>query len=88
MTTVDPFLIPIPRAVTKMPEDITPEDVSELTATFEYLWKHLHDMWVRSGGANDNLDDIVSVIEGDPEAELPGGEDPVWEGRDWDDEVS
>ena len=66
MTDVDPFLIEIPRAISKMPEDWTQDDVREMVVTFEYLWKFLHDLWLRTGGANDDIGSAIGVIAGDP----------------------
>ena len=48
MAKVDPFVIPIPRAIL--------ED-KELRFYHEYLNKFLHDLWVRTGGGNDNIRD-------------------------------
>jgi len=82
MTAVDPFTIPIPKAVTKMPDQVTQEDIAELTATFEYLWQHLHDMWVRSGAETDNVAAVEDVIVGDALA-LPDEREPVWDQPGW-----
>lgn len=79
MSEVDPFQIPIPRAFSKTD---TPDEI-EVHEYFLYLHRYLHDMWIRSGGGNDDLEAILGVIEGDPEATLPGGEEPAWEGQNW-----
>ena len=88
MTDVDPFLIPVPRCIgeRKRPEDWTQGDLVELSEAFTYLWRFLHDLWLRTGGATDNLQETIDIIAGG-DGELPGGEDPVWEGRDWDEEI-
>lgn len=46
--------------------------------------KFLHDLWLRTGGFNDNIEEVVDVITGDPSATLPGG-DPIGEtpSDDW-----
>ena len=79
MADVDPFVVPIPKAFGKTN---TPEEV-EVHEYFLYLHRHLHDMWQRSGGGNDNLEDVVDVIGGEEGAELPEGNEPVWEDEDW-----
>ena len=45
---VDPFVIPIPRALQEDPE---------VRFYHEYLNKFLHDLWIRTGGGNDNIAD-------------------------------
>lgn len=47
MAKVDPFLHPIPRELLKNPET---------RAFFEYLVRFLHDIWKRTGGGNDLID--------------------------------
>lgn len=47
MAQVDPFIQPIP---SKWSSD------SELRAYIEYLHRFLHDIWIRTGGANDAVD--------------------------------
>lgn len=47
MARVDPFLHPIPRELLKNPET---------RAFFEYLVRFLHDIWKRTGGGNDLID--------------------------------
>ena len=47
MARVDPFLHPIPRGLLKD---------AETRAFFEYLIRFLHDLWKRTGGGNDFID--------------------------------
>ena len=51
MTRVDPFVQPIPAAFLKD---------KDVRAYFEYLNRHLHDNWVRTGGGNDAIAPTVS----------------------------
>ena len=53
MTTVDPFLHPIPSELQRN---------KETRAFFEYFVRWAHDMWVRSGGGTDEIA-AVSVRE-------------------------
>lgn len=46
---VDPFVIPIPDKWLRDPE---------LTATVQYLWRFLYDLWSRTGGGNDAVSDL------------------------------
>jgi len=48
MTQVDPFVIPIPKALLADPE---------VRFYHEYLNKFLHDLWIRTGGGNDAISD-------------------------------
>ena len=48
MAKVDPFVIPIPRAMHEDPE---------VRFYHEYLNKFLHDLWVRTGGGDDLIRD-------------------------------
>ena len=48
MTTVDPFIHPIPRKIQSDPE---------LRPFFEYFVRWAHDMWKRSGGGDDLISD-------------------------------
>lgn len=52
MTTVDPFIIPVPRKIAQDPE---------LAPFFNYLIRFCHDLWLRTGGANDNIDDLEGI---------------------------
>lgn len=55
---VDPFLIPVPKHFLINKED---------RAYFEYLNRFLHDLWVRTGGGNDAVDDSqISEVFGGP----------------------
>ena len=61
---VDPFVIPIPQKWLTDPE---------LSATVQYLWKFLYDMWSRTGGGNDaiaNLEDSALYDVGIKGAEI------------------
>ena len=49
MSSVDPFVIPIPE---KLLRD------QETREYFTYLGRFLHDLWVRTGGGNDKIDDL------------------------------
>jgi len=48
MAKVDPFVIPIPKALHTDPE---------VRFYHEYLNKFLHDLWIRTGGGNDDIRD-------------------------------
>lgn len=48
MAKVDPFVIPIPRAMHADPE---------VRFYHEYLNKFLHDLWIRTGGGSDLIND-------------------------------
>ncbi|TNG03800.1 MAG: hypothetical protein EP297_00155 [Gammaproteobacteria bacterium] len=45
---VDPFVIPIPRALLRDPE---------VRFYHQLLNKSIHDVWIRTGGGNDNISD-------------------------------
>ena len=53
MTTVDPFLIPIPKKFAQDPETL---------AYFEFLHNHLRLAWARSGGSEDVIGDTADVV--------------------------
>ena len=48
MAQVDPFLLPIPKALLRD---------AETRAYFEYMSRFLHDLWVRSGAGDDFISD-------------------------------
>ena len=52
MAKVDPFVAPIPRKFLNDPE---------LRPFFEYLNRHLHDMFIRSGGGDDAIENLGEV---------------------------
>ena len=56
MAQVDPFLLPIPKALLKD---------AEVRSYFEYMSRFLHDLWVRSGAGDDFVAD-QSVRENYP----------------------
>ena len=80
MSDVDPFTIPLPAALGKMPEDWTRDDVAQMQASFEYLWRWCHLMWIRSGGASDSVQEVTNVVTG--ESETIDGQPPVFD-DDW-----
>lgn len=60
MANVDPFVAPIPRKFLNDPE---------LRPFFEYLNRFLHDLFIRSGGGDDEIEVIMEVAAA--EADIP-----------------
>ena len=53
MTSVDPFLIPIPKKLTEDPET---------RAWAEFLHQHLREAWARSGGSEDVVSETATEV--------------------------
>ena len=53
MSKVDPFVYPIPKELTKD---------KETRDFFEYLVRWAHDIWVRTGGGSDTIEDTEDSI--------------------------
>lgn len=53
MTSVDPFLIPIPKAF---------QDDPEVQAWAQYLGRVIHDLWVRTGSGTDTISETSDTV--------------------------
>ena len=62
MSQVDPFVIPIPHKILNDPE---------LAPTFQYLWRFLYDMWQRTGGAVDLVQNVTYELNAEESRSTP-----------------
>lgn len=62
MASVDPFVIPIPQQWLQDPE---------LAATAQYLWRFLHDLWQRTGGGVDLVQNITYEMNAEESRSSP-----------------
>lgn len=62
MATVDPFVIPIPQQWLQDPE---------LAATAQYLWRFLHDLWQRTGGGTDIIQNVTYELNAEESRSTP-----------------
>lgn len=59
---VDPFVIPIPQKILNDPE---------LAPTFQYLWRFLYDMWQRTGGSVDLVQNVTYELNAEESRSTP-----------------
>lgn len=62
MASVDPFVIPIPQQWLADPE---------LAATAQYLWRFLHDLWQRTGGGTDIIQNVTYELNAEESRSSP-----------------
>jgi hypothetical protein len=58
MTTVDPFLQPMPEAFYSV---FPAQDQGAIKARFEYEDRWRHDMWIRTGGGTDKIEQSLAL---------------------------
>jgi hypothetical protein len=63
MSLVDPPRQDIPKAI---------QDDPEFSDWMKTNNKFLHDLWLRTGGFDDAIEQVVDVVTGDPDAVIPG----------------